>query len=148
MRLLFLALFPIIILFTGCQKYYVNVIREDVSKKDLASVFVGSPDQRKKSPDKGEKLLVEWNLPSKDVNESLTLKLNILYGNYTSDVKEYPIEYKRGHIFFKLLNEEFKEKKGMIAYRAEILNEEKEIIKKWQHVLFVEHIPLQKSSEI
>lgn len=148
MRLLFLTLLPLTTLFTGCQKYYVNVIREDVSKKNLASVFVGSPDPRKKTPDKGEKLLVEWNLPAKETKRPLTLKLDVLYGNYTSDVKEYPIDYKRGHILFKLLNEEYKEKKGMIAYRAEILTSKKKVLQKWQHVLFVDLIPLEKSTEI
>ncbi len=148
MRLLFFTLLPLTTLFTGCQKYYVNVIREGVSKKDLASVFVGSPDPRKKAADKGEKLLVEWNLPAKETKKPLTLKLDVLYGNYTSDIKEYPIDYKRGHILFKLLNEEYKEKKGMIAYRAEILTSKKKVLQKWQHVLFVDLIPLEKSTEI
>ena len=136
MRCLFGMCFLFLIL-TGCQKYYLVVKKERVSLNDLASTFVGSPDPRQKENLHGERLIIEWRLPSSLIQEDLEVVLHLIYHDITEQTISYQIEKKTGVIIYSLLNQEYDLKKGLLSYQAEIRNWEGKILKVWQEQLFV-----------
>lgn len=124
----------------GCEKYYLSVKHEYVDKSKLASTYVGSPDPRQKSPPKGQELILEWRLPMGTVDDKMTLVLDVLYKNYTQTTICYPVSRRRGVIIYSLLGEEYKEKEGLLTYKAEIRDEEGTILQEWKQQLWTELI--------
>ena len=127
----------------GCEKYYLSVKREAVTRERLASTYVGSPDPRQKNPPKGQELIMEWRLPEEALQEKLVLVLDILYKDYSKGIISHPIDRKRGIFTYSLLNNEFKEKEGLLTYKAEIRNQEGEIIQQWKQQLWTELIEIE-----
>ncbi|MEM7174568.1 MAG: hypothetical protein AAF443_01380 [Chlamydiota bacterium] len=141
-----LAFFILLVFGSGCSKYYLTVKREIVNEKTLASAFVKSPDPRRWNPPTGEELTFEWRLPPEALNEPLELVVFVLYRNYEEQVLRYPVHDRRGIETFSLLNNEYKNSKGFLAYKAEIINGEKKIIKQWRHQLWTHLIKVEGES--
>ncbi len=129
---------------TGCEKYYLSLKREVVDQNSLASTFVGSPDPRQKHPPHGQELVLEWRLPPQALGEPLTLNLHVLYGDMTEGVFHYPVNRQRGIETYRLLDPLFGERKGFISYRAEIANQDGEVIKEWQQKLWTKLITVDE----
>lgn len=127
----------------SCEKYYLSVKREAVTRERLASTYVGSPDPRQKNPPKGQELIIEWRLPEEALAEKLVLVLEILYKDYTKGTICHPIDRKRGIFTYSLLNQAFKEKEGLLTYIAEIKTPEGEVIKQWKQHLWTELIIIE-----
>lgn len=124
----------------SCEKYYLSVKREFVDQNRLASTYVGSPDPRQKNPPKGQELMIEWRLPRDDLQQKMTLVLEILYKNHTRKTFSYPISTRRGLITYSLLGKEYQEKKGLLTYKAEILTDKGTVLKEWKQRLWTERI--------
>lgn len=122
----------------SCEKYYLSVKRESVDRNKLASTYVKSPDPRQKNPPKGEALIMEWRLPRSSSEEKMTLVLDILYKNHSQDTFSYPIFRSRGVITYVLLDNDYKEKKGLLSYKAEMQNEQGETMKEWKQQLWTQ----------
>ncbi|MCB1115208.1 MAG: hypothetical protein KDK71_01965, partial [Chlamydiia bacterium] len=106
--------------------------RETVDRDCLASTFVGSPDPRQKKPPKGQELMIEWRLPESVMDEKFTLVLDVFYKNDSVETFYYPVEKRRGMVTYALLDEKYKEKGGLLTYKAEIRNEKEKIFKQWK----------------
>lgn len=135
---------PLLLLLTGCEKYYVTVKREYVDRDQLASTFVGSPDPRQKNPPTGQELTIEWRLPPEAMEEELQLELNILYRDYSSATFTYPVDRRRGVVTYALLNEEYFERDGLLTYKAEILDSNGKVLKEWKQILWTDLITLEE----
>lgn len=127
-------------LFCSCAKYYLSVKRESVDQNSLASTYVRSPDPRQKNPPRGQELIMEWRLPRGFSQEKVTLVLDVLYKNYTQETFFYPISRRRGVITYSLLGNDYKEKEGLLTYKAQIRNEEGFVIQEWKQQLWTELI--------
>lgn len=132
--------FILILFLCSCEKYYLSVKRESVDQRMLASTYVGSPDPLQKNPPKGQELIMEWRLPRGNMGEKMTLVLEVLYKNYTQETISYPISRRRGVITYSLLGEEYKEKEGLLTYKAEIRDEKGTILQEWKQHLWTELI--------
>ena len=115
-----------------------------VDRDQLASTYVGSPDPRQKNPPSGQELIIEWRLPPEAIKETLRLQLSLLYRDYTQETVCYPIAKRRGAITYALLNKKFKEKRGFITYKAEIVDEQGEVIKEWKQLLWTDLITIEE----
>lgn len=135
--------FVLLLLLCGCEKYYLSVKREVVSRERLASTYVGSPDPRQKNPPKGQELIMEWRLPEEALEEKLILVLDLIYKDYTKGEICHPIDRKRGIFTYSLLNQEFKEKEGFLTYKAEIRNAQGGVLKQWKQQLWTELIVIE-----
>lgn len=127
-------------LFCSCGKYYLSVKRESVDQSNLASTFVGSPDPRQKNPPRGQELIMEWRLSRDFAEEGMTLVLDVLYKNYAQESFSYPISRRRGVITYSLLGDEYKEKEGLLTYKAEIRDKEGTVLHEWKQQLWTELI--------
>lgn len=92
----------------------------------------------------GQKLFVEWNLPSDDVKKGLILTLKIIFRNYQEETISYAIDRRRGWITYELLDERFYETKGLLTYKADIATIEGEVVKEWKQQLWVNLIKLEE----
>lgn len=133
-RYLFLALF----LLGGCQQKALLVYQQTITPAYLASTNVGSPDPRK--PPKGQMLIAEWWIPRSILQECPVLQLEILFCDYSQEVVCFPIESRVGYETYSLINQAYKDRGGFLSYKAEIVNQEGEVLADWKHQLFVQLI--------
>ncbi|MDN3508192.1 MAG: hypothetical protein P0S94_04655 [Simkaniaceae bacterium] len=120
----------LLLLFTACDKYYVDVKKEQISRATLASSYVGSPDPRQQNPPSGEKLMITWRLPKEALKDPLTLKIQIIYTDFEEETKLLPIDSRRGLHITPL------SKKPILSYKAEIVTLSGKEIESWTHQLF------------
>ena len=133
--------FPLLLmLLVGCERYYLGVKRASVGGETLASRFVGSPDPRLKDPPVGQKLFVEWNLARK---QDVTLKLYLLFKDYSQETVVYEIGERRGIYVYSLMGGKFLEKGGLMTYKAELVKEDK-VIKTWEQQLWTKLIEIEE----
>ena len=107
---------------------------------DLASTFVKSPDPLQENPPTGQELILEWRLPREALQEELVLVLNVIYKNHTTAKICYPIDRRRGVIFHSILGQEYKETKGLLTYKAEIMDTNDTVVKQWKQMLWTDLI--------
>ncbi|MCB1084531.1 MAG: hypothetical protein KDK60_00335 [Chlamydiia bacterium] len=132
--------------FCGCEKYYLSVKRERVSRERLASTFVGSPDPRQENPPKGQELILEWWLPKSAFQEHPDLVLKVIYKNHMQETVTYPLKRRRGVETFSLLGDKYRETGGLLTYKAEIIGQNGAVIKEWKQLLWTDLIVIDDSS--
>ncbi len=135
-------LFFFLLFLPACQKYYVSVNRIGVGRSSLASTFVKSPDPRQEDPPKGEKLLISWNLPREYLDKPLRLSVDLIYRDYEEKHVNIQVEGRRGIEEISLLDEEFKKTRGFLTYRVMLYDEKDQLLKEWQHQLWVKLIKI------
>jgi len=138
---------PLFLIFAGCQKHYLTVFREKVDHTSLASTFARTPDPRQENPPIGQRLFVQWRLPRWTKKETLRVNLKLVFKDYTEKVLTYPLYHPRGVIIYSLLDEEYEQKRGLLTYMAEIVDEEGKVIKEWKHQLWVKLIIVEEEEE-
>lgn len=143
---LFRLLFLFSLLLTGCQQRVLYVYQQKVDPKYLASTNVGSPDPR--TPPKGQMVVAEWWLPKGAMKSEPVLRIQTLFCNYTEDCVEYPITSMVGSKTYWVLNDDFDETGGLLAYRAEIVTCEGECIANWEHQLWVNVIDIDDETDM
>ena len=111
--------------------------KETLSIEALASTFVRSPDPRRYPPPHGEQLVIEWNVPRRDLEKKLILFVHLLYRDYTETIETFPLEHQHGVIELPLEGKEYMEKKGFLTYKAELVTLDDHILYTWQHQLWV-----------
>ncbi len=135
--------------FTSCGPHFLLVKDELVTKQRLASNFVKSPDPDREQFKKGKQLIVEWMLPQEYRSaKDLTLQLHLIYGNLEEEVVEYPVKMWAGYVTHLLIDPKFTQKKGLVSYKAEIVNSQQEVIESFEQQLWVsllKHRTLQKN---
>lgn len=131
--LCFLSLF-----LTGCGPQLLIVKEEVLSKQRLASSYAKSPDPERTKFRKGRKLIVEWMLPFEyRANKDLHLRLYVVYGNLEQEVVEYSLNTFAGFVTHYVIDPAFTEKKGLLTYKAEIVNGKGEVIEEYKQQMWI-----------
>lgn len=138
------VLFASIFFLAGCQKYYISIAQENIDINYLASTALGTPDPRQKNPPLGEQLIIEWQVPRDRLSDHLVLQLHVIYKNYTEEFFIYPVPHKLDYVTYSLLGEEYKQKKGILTYQAEIKDDMGAVIVDWRHQLWTKLIALEE----
>jgi hypothetical protein len=125
------------ILFASCNTHHIQVSKAFVDKTNLASTFARSPDPMQQNPPVGEKLYIRWNVPFSRKPENCKLVLSVIYKDLTEEVQQFPVSSRFGIVSFSLVSQKYKEKNGFQAYKAELLDENNQVIDKWQHQMWV-----------
>lgn len=141
-------LFIIAISLSGCQKYYISIAQENINKDYLASVALDTPDPRKYHPPSGEKLIIEWKISRDWLVLKPCLYLHVIYKDYTEAFFTYPMPYKMDYVVYSLLGEEYKSKKGILTYRAEVRVGEEKPFLDWKHQLFTKLIVIEDEDQL
>ncbi len=138
------SLIILFVFLVGCQQKVLYLYQQKVDPKYLASTNVGSPDPL--TPPKGQMVVAEWWLPSGVIDTSPVLRIHVLFRNYSEDCVEYPIHSRVGSKTYWIVNKDFTETGGPLAYRAEIVSGDGELIAEWQHQLWVRLIDIEETS--
>lgn len=110
-----------LLLLSGCTSPCLRVQTFCVRPGDLASYRVGTPDPRQICPDVGQKLVLRWALdPTLGEEVPPVLILGVRYGNGEEEWIQEPIRTFRGRFTRALLNDEYFQKRGFQAFKAEI----------------------------
>lgn len=131
----------VLLLAAGCEKYYLTVNKESIGRHSLASTFAATPDPLQAKPPRGEKLYLDWNLPSEALEKTpLLLRLQVIFQDFSQKNYVFSIDSRRGLYVLPLLGQDYLQTGGFLTYQAEIVNNENKILESWQHQLWVELI--------
>lgn len=136
-----LALLSLLAL-SACRQSYLSVQQEWIDGRYLASTHVNTPDPRQANPPYGQRLLIHWWVPSDILDHSPNLVLEVIFKNFTQKKVVFPLRHRTGQKIFSLLNDEYHEKHGLLAWRAQIVTEDGSVFKEWKHQLWVKLIEL------
>jgi len=142
MKSLFICM--LLLLCASCSRHYLSIYAQKVDREYLASSKVGTPDPRQIDPPIGEMLTLYWHVPGTILAKSPHVKLHVIYWDYTEGTFTYPIDHRFGYVNYRLLGDEFYNKKGILTYRAEILTNDNTVYKEWKHQLWVNLITLKE----
>lgn len=136
-KTLFAFYYVLVFLFlSGCFSYGITTKREIIDRDTLASTFIESPDPRQLDPPHGEEITFFWNLPSFSKEDSPSLVLTFLYRNYQKHIYRHPITNRKGSFAFSLLDPMYRETKGILTYRAQVVTKQGKVLATWQHQLW------------
>lgn len=137
---LLLALF----LLSSCSKKILRLQMDYVSRENLASYHVGTPDRQLICPPVGQRMLISWYIPQKEfIPNETQIKVSLVYGNHTEE--EFwitPKNFCSMYVHY-LLNENYFEKCGILTYRAKMY-QCGQLVKCWKHHLWTEIISFEE----
>lgn len=123
-----------ILLSLDCEAGLLKARREYLSPEFLASERVDTPDPRRLLF-VGEELLLFWKLPALRGN----LHLSLLFQNCEREEMTFSIAGRAGVSRYRLLNDAFTLKGGIVAFKAELL-QDGQVLETYQDPLWAEPI--------
>ena len=142
-----LALLFCLFTLTGCEKYYLTLRQVPVDAEYLASTRIGSPDPRQSNPPYGQKVVMQWAVPPELLGKKPSLVFHVIYKNHSQEEIIYPIEDRSGMEVFSLLNDDYRDKGGLLTYHAEIRTKNGDVYREWTHQLWVHLITFEEESK-
>lgn len=139
-----ISLIFLLSLFASCQRGALYVYQQKITPSYLASTNVATPDPR--TPPNGQMIVMEYIVPRDIRMMEPKLKLSVLFKDFSETVVEYPLRSRFGVETYSVLNENFKETGGFLAYRAEILTADGEVYADWKHQLWVKLIDIDDTN--
>lgn len=127
---------------SGCVYERLSVHTDYVGQETLASYHVGTPDPLLAAPPYGQRLIISWRLPlSYRDRDDLQIRLKIRFRNREDTIVTFPLESRCGSHLYTLLDQDFTQKGGFLAYQAELLAGD-EVLETWTHQLWAPLIEL------
>jgi len=145
-KIVHLTTFFLLLVFSACGRYYVEVYQKKIDASDLASSSIESPDPRSKHPPYGQMLAIEWQLPQKILSENPLVQLDVLFWDNVERHYVWPIQQRKGFVTLPIINGQFERTGGVLAYRARVLTEEGKLFREWRHQLWVNLITIDNES--
>jgi hypothetical protein len=139
----------LVLLFGGvsCNKQYLSVHTDYISHRTLASYYVNTPDPLLNDPPIGQRLILSWSIPKCTIpGNDLKLRIYIRFWNRQQIVKVEPITKQRGTVVYTLMNEDYISARGIMSYKAEIVDDDV-IIAEWKHQIWTEVINIGADEE-
>lgn len=130
-----------LLILAGCTQNRLTVFTEYLSIETLPSYVIGTPDPRLYNPDVGEKLHINWHIPSQECSRDLRLSLSLHFGNRTEEKLWVDLSAPSGIYIYTLINEAYWEKEGIFTYKVELYSGDT-LIDTWQHLLYTERIKI------
>jgi hypothetical protein len=122
------------------------VQQEWITKSYLASTFVGSPDERQKSPPYGQKILISWDFPLNLFEENLSVTAAVRLYNLEEKIFTHKVQRKRGWKTYYFANPNQSTDLDILTYKVEVRNNEGKIIETWEHPLWTNPIQITQES--
>jgi hypothetical protein len=128
---------------TGCRGTETLTVRNSyLNANRYASIYADTPDPEVDCPVVGQVLNIHWYLPSKGYHfRKKEIVIRLRFGDGTHEEFGERIERIRGWFSYKLLDEMYFSKKGIISYHV-ALYVDGELISVAQHQLWAEVIEI------
>jgi hypothetical protein len=144
---MFGLIFALLLAGTSCNNQYLTVHTDYISHRTLASYYVNTPDPLLNNPPIGQRLILSWSVPKCTLpGNDLSLKIYIRFWNREQIVKVEPITKQRGTVVYTLMNEDYIATKGIMSYKAEIVDDGV-VISEWKHQIWTEVINIGGNEE-
>ena len=138
----------ILLLASSCNFYRLSVQTQYLTHESLASYHVGTPDPSLYAPMVGQRLLVQWSFPAREVaGQELTLYLKVRFRNHEEQEVNVPLTSKWGTYVYELANEAYCQSGGILTYYAEVRTASC-VLASWKHPLWTELIKFDFSSSM
>lgn len=134
------SFFASLLFLASCRESYINIEKLKTFKTTYASNFARSPDPRLLNPPKGEKIYISWSLPVEFRPNLYRMKVDMIYNNLSTETLLFPIKRRAGSRVIEMMGKEFKEKEGFLAYKAEIVSVDGEVISDYTHRMWTKLI--------
>ena len=146
-RLTFIMLLCIAVLFTGCVKHHIRLQTDYLSRENLASFHVGTPDPLLYCPPLGQRLIMSWAVPYGWLREEdLKINLHMIFRNHTEECIQITLSRTHGLFTYCLVNEDYFEKGGILTYKAELIKGDL-LLDEWVHQLWTDLIVIDPPQE-
>ena len=118
----------------------ISVQMDYLSRRNLASYRVGTPDPFINHPNIGERLIIQWSLPKNYLQlDDLHMFLTVRFRNNEEKTIVHPIRKTTGTYLYNLINECYYESGGILTYKIDIYGSGK-LLECWRHQLWAELI--------
>lgn len=136
-----LSIFFLALLLTSCGKQ-LTVQTQYLTRHDLASYYVNTPDPLLDDPDVGQRLIVQWSLNQSiaSFNEVYIL-LKLRFRNHEELTQRIDLKRAGGIYVYTLINEEYFRTRGIQTYKAELVADGC-VLEEWRHTLWADLIVL------
>ncbi len=130
-------LLPLVFLLAACSSNQLHVHNEYLTKEDLASMKVDTPDPRRERPTLGQRIMVQWDLEEKlfGTHPDAEVVLKMRFGDRHDKVVRHKITERSGVFSHSLIGEDYFTRGGIKAYKAELIVDG-ELVDQWQHQLW------------
>ena len=134
----------LVLLLTSCSKDYMVVYDRAIYSDYLASVKMGTPDERKEQENIGERLIVCWQIPGDVFYEARGWEIvqKVRFGNREEKEIRHPLNSSKGRLRYDLLDEDYYAKKGISTYKF-VLSNVDGIVETWKHQIWVDYIKIE-----
>ena len=139
--MLFLLLAMALVL-TACHRPTLTCRSEYLDPSYLASERVNTPDPCRRCF-YGQQIIVSWNLPH-GIQTPVELLLHVRYGTREVETLHHTITHSGGYWIYRLINQDYWCREGIIAYKAQLCQEGREL-DEWTHHLWAELIPIPRN---
>jgi hypothetical protein len=133
----------LLLLLCSCRDRYVVVYNDYITPSYLASSYVDAPDPRKCCEFCGQRLVIRWRLSKGELYgcESAYIRLLLRFG--CAEVEEVciPMGKRFGTYVYWLMNEDYREKDGILTYKVEMVVDD-EVVDVWEHQVWTELIDI------
>ncbi len=146
MKLYLIAILAILLV--GCQRHYLSVSQQWVDGDYLASSKVKTPDPRAANPPVGQMLVVDWFVPRDLLKQHPHIELDLIFWDYTTKKVIFPVESTLSWVTYQCFNQEYKDTKGILTYKATLVTEEGHVFREWKHQLWVNLIEVDKEASL
>jgi hypothetical protein len=127
---------------SSCSRYYLNCDRQKRDTSYLASSFTQAPDPTNPFDATGEQLVITWHIPQEFVEKAQCV-VDMTYWDYTQKQISFTLNDRLGAYRLKNLGKSFEDNKGLVAFKAVILDPNGQVYKTWEHQLYCPIINVQ-----
>ncbi len=122
----------------------LSVQTDFLTEENLASYYVNTPDPNLTCGSVGQRMIVSWSIGKNC--QDLYIHMQIRYRNHEENVIDLYNLAPRGIYTYSLLNEEYFEKNGILAFRIQLKRGET-VVEEWVHQLWVDLITLDTNTK-
>lgn len=133
----------ICLFFCSCSNRYLVVRQEKVDGSFLASSHVRTPDPRKKSPPKGQRLLVSWAFPKSLFDKELQMRIRVKLWDQSEHLILRDIKYRTDSMAYFIEDKTVDGDKRILTYLIEVIDPDGEIVTVWKHPLWFETLQIR-----
>lgn len=129
------------LLLCGCRDRYLVVYNDYITHSYLASTYVDAPDPRRCCDFCGQRLVIRWRLPKGELWACESAYIRLLLRFRSEEVEEIwiPMQRRFGTYVYWLMNEEYREKDGILTYKVEMMVDD-QVVDVWEHQVWTELI--------
>lgn len=129
----------------GCSSSHemLQVQSNYITREELASSFIGTPDPKLWCPPQGQRVTINWTIPTCLWEYGdLYLVVTFRFSNQETCVKHVPLERRRGIWEYRLLDDDYFNTGGIQTYKVDLFAGEI-FLESWRHQLWAEKIVIE-----